>query len=83
MIYLREIRVIYKMSYLLLACLGCPQWQPGTSAGYVGAIIALVVLTYFVSDAEGSLVVIMAFGIFFLSRAPDVRLDPTVEEFVP
>lgn len=31
----------------------------------------------------GSLVLIMALGIFFLSRVPDARPDPTVEEFVP
>lgn len=31
----------------------------------------------------GSLVLIMTLGIFFLSRVPDARPDPTVEEFVP
>lgn len=31
----------------------------------------------------GSLVLIMALGLFFLSRVPDIRPDPTVEEFAP
>ncbi len=31
----------------------------------------------------GSLILIMALGIFFLSRVPDARPGPTVDEFVP
>ncbi len=31
----------------------------------------------------GSLVLVMVLGIYFLSRVPDARPDPTVEEFVP
>ena len=31
----------------------------------------------------GSLVLIMALGLFFLSRVPDARPDPAVEEFAP
>jgi UMF1 family MFS transporter len=61
----------------------------GRFSAVLGPALTAVLLLLFGRGATayrisiGSLVVIMALGVFFLSRVPDARPDRTVDEFAP